>query len=181
MGTLTNLLFFFIIAASKELSKKLDKPNLMTLLSGALVSSGLILRCVNMSILLKINHSKKILFGVISNFVGLTFFYFSFFNDNFLLAFIGSIFVGFGKGMGQVTLMGYLKAFNPLSLGYFSSGVGFSGIFGSSLFIIFNSLGVEEKYYFGVFYPIYLIYYFLFRNLIKLTDTHKIEANINKD
>jgi len=55
---------------------------------------------------------------------------------------VGAMFIGIGKGLSTLTVLGYVKAFSPISVGYFNSGVGFSGIFSIILFIVFKKLEV---------------------------------------
>jgi uncharacterized membrane protein YhhN len=46
----------------------------------------------------------------------------------FVVAVLASSLVGFGQGLGEATVLGFLKGFPSFTVGYVSSGTGFAGL-----------------------------------------------------
>jgi hypothetical protein len=82
------------------------------------------------------------------------------------LALFASVLIGIAQGWGESTVLGFLKGFPEDSIGYFASGLGFSGIFGSGLIILLNAANCQDYmiYLLGtpIVVPYFLSFYWLY-------------------
>ncbi len=60
----------------------------------------------------------------------------------FWLSLVASIMQGSSCALGESTTLGFLKGFPSECVGFFSSGTGFAGIFGTSLLLVLKAAGL---------------------------------------
>jgi len=61
----------------------------------------------------------------------------------FWVSLLASILHGVAAALGESTVLGFLKGFPGITVGFFSSGTGFAGIWGSGLLILLTALKLE--------------------------------------
>lgn len=69
------------------------------------------------------------------------------FNTNkaaFFIALLSSVLFGVGSALGESTTLGFCKGFPSTVVGYFGSGTGFAGIFGSGILLVLKAAGLTN-------------------------------------
>lgn len=136
----------------------------MSFFSSALVFFGMIIKFCNTRFLIKIKHKYKNWATIIIWVISIGFLLLSKFCKVFALSILASVLVGLGTGMGDITVLGFMKCFPPIIISGYSSGTGMSGIVGASLYLIFKSFNVSfTKTVLSLlaFYPVYGLCFFL--------------------
>lgn len=62
----------------------------------------------------------------------------------FSIAILGTLIVGCFTGLGDCTLLGYMKIYPPEILSGYASGTGFAGIFGTLYYLVFKNIHVSN-------------------------------------
>ena len=104
-------------------------------------------RLVNAKFLLKTPHIKRVTFvACVMGFAFLLIATCAFDPDGlelfFWLSLVASVLQGSSCALGESTTLGFLKGFPSECVGFFSSGTGFAGIFGTSLLLILKAAGL---------------------------------------
>ena len=127
---------------------------------------GTVTRVVNATYLIRVQHKTRILVGSI---IGLA----SFglialccaFNDipvMFYLSMLATVLVGIQCSLGESTTLGFLKGFPGETIGFYGSGTGFAGIFGSGSLILLKAIKVSDAMIFLLATPTIVPYFFCF-------------------
>jgi len=61
---------------------------------------------------------------------------------SFAITVLGVVLVGAQQSIGECTIMGFIHLFPSRMVGYFSSGTGLAGIFGSLYFLVLPAFGI---------------------------------------
>lgn len=86
----------------------------------------------------------------------------------FALAIIGSLLVGAFTGLGDCTVLGFMKVFPSIVVSGYASGTGMAGIFGSMYYLLFSSvLNLSMLWIFLILIPLNVVYVLLFVYLLK--------------
>ena len=64
--------------------------------------------------------------------------------------------------MGEATSLGFCKGFPSTTVGFFGSGTGFAGIFGSGILLILKGAGLSDGVIFLIVAPSVIPYFFSF-------------------
>ena len=80
----------------------------------------------------------------------------------FYVSLIASIMIGVQRSIGESTILGFLKGFPGESVGFFSSGTGFAGIFGSGILIILKAINLSDSAIYLIASPTVIPYFLSF-------------------
>ena len=102
------------------------------------------------------------------------------FELSFYLVLLTSVLFGIICSFGGVTLLGFCKGFPGEVIGYFASGTGFAGIFGtSSILLLKSSIHIDESTLFFLMTPLSLAYYLAFHWLHSMKQQYPFISNDN--
>lgn len=80
-------------------------------------------------------------------------------NKNYFWVAVGaSVFTGFATGLGEATIMGFLKSYPPGHVGDVSSGLGFAGLFATVTLLSLKAFGLSNQSIYLVAIPSVAIY-----------------------
>jgi len=91
----------------------------------------------------------------------------------FWFALLCSVVQGAACAIGESSILGFLKGYPGSMIGYFSSGTGFAGIFGTSLLIILAALKIPDWITYLVGVPTVIPYFYAFYWLDKQSKLYK--------
>ena len=80
----------------------------------------------------------------------------------FYLSLVASILIGVQSALGESTMIGFLKNFPGETVGFYGSGTGFAGIFGSGMLIILKAVGLSDAAIYLLASPTLIPYIFSF-------------------
>ena len=80
----------------------------------------------------------------------------------FYFSLIASILIGVQSSLGESTMIGFLKNFPGETVGFYGSGTGFAGIFGSGTLIILKAIGLSDAAIYLIASPTLVPYMFSF-------------------
>ncbi len=63
---------------------------------------------------------------------------------SFYVSLVASVVLGTVSAFGESTVLGFCKGFPSTVVGYFGSGTGFAGVFGSGFILILQSLNLSN-------------------------------------
>lgn len=81
---------------------------------------------------------------------------------SFWMSLVSSIMLGIGCALGESTILGFCKGFPSSTVGYFASGTGFAGIFGSGIILILKAAGLDNGQIFFSVAPCVVPYFLAF-------------------
>jgi CLN3 protein len=62
----------------------------------------------------------------------------------FFIALISSVMLGISSALGEAINLGFIKGFPSEVIGYYGSGTGFAGIFGSGILLLLKAAGLSD-------------------------------------
>ena len=62
----------------------------------------------------------------------------------FYISLVSSVILGTVSALGESTTLGFCKGFPSSVVGYFGSGTGFAGIFGSGIILLLQGVGLTD-------------------------------------
>ena len=80
----------------------------------------------------------------------------------FYLSLVASIMIGVQRSIGESTILGFLKGFPGETVGFFGSGTGFAGIFGSGILIVLKSMKLSDSAIYMIASPTMIPYFIAF-------------------
>lgn len=123
-------------------------------------------RLVNAKFLLNIPHIIRMLFNTVLMALGfLTIALACTYNQyqaSFYVSLVASVFLGIVSSLGESTTLGFCKGFPSSVVGFFGSGTGFAGIFGSGSVLVLNSIGLSDAAIFYIIMPTVIPYFLAF-------------------
>ena len=154
IGLFNNLGYVLVWVSSSDLSKALNKPDLVTVYLIVLQLVNLITRIVHMNFCITVTYKFKVYLYCLLNFVGYISFYLILIHINykdphnvtlsFFLSMLPTIFLGISCTVGEVAMVGYLKKFPSTWISGFSGGTGMAGVSGALIKIIFVLTGTKS-------------------------------------
>ena len=63
---------------------------------------------------------------------------------SFWISLVSSVILGTVSAFGESTTLGFCKGFPSSVVGYFGSGTGFAGVFGSGIILLLQSAGLSN-------------------------------------
>jgi battenin len=81
---------------------------------------------------------------------------------SFYISLLASVVLGTVSAFGESTTLGFCKGFPSTVVGYFGSGTGFAGVFGSGSILILKSLGLDNGTIFFIITPTVIPYILAF-------------------
>ena len=87
---------------------------------------------------------------------------FNHFMTSFYISLASSIILGTVSSLGESTTLGFCKGFPSAFVGYFGSGTGFAGIFGSGIILVLLSFGLSNAHIFYIIAPTVIPYFLSF-------------------
>ena len=86
----------------------------------------------------------------------------------FYLSMFASVMIGIQSSLGESTTLGFLKGFPGETIGFYGSGTGFAGIFGSGTLIVLKAIKLSDAITYLLFAPTLIPYFFCFWWLDKM-------------
>jgi hypothetical protein len=80
----------------------------------------------------------------------------------FYVSLVASVVLGTVSSFGESTTLGFCKGFPSTVVGYFGSGTGFAGVFGSGFILIMKSIGLDNGTIFFIITPTVVPYLIAF-------------------
>ena len=154
LALINNASYIIIVSAANSITALLKKTEYMTLISTNMSISGTIIAIIYTVHIYKYKIEKKVSLCFLFHLFGVIFVLFAISNLNFFFCLIGTIFIGIGNSLGISVYQAYLQEFDQSVHVSFTSGTGFSGVFGAFFYMILNKIGVSDFYVifaFGVF------------------------------
>jgi len=84
---------------------------------------------------------------------------------SFWLSLLSSVILGVGSALGESTTLGFCK-------GYFGSGTGFAGMFGSGIILILKGAGLDNGQIFFIITPTIIPYFLSFWWIYRMKVRH---------
>jgi hypothetical protein len=81
---------------------------------------------------------------------------------SFFLSLVASVFLGTVSAFGESTTLGFCKGFPSTVVGYFGSGTGFAGVFGSGMILALKSADLSNGTIFFCIMPSVIPYFLAF-------------------
>ena len=81
---------------------------------------------------------------------------------SFWLSLVSSVMLGTVSSLGESTTLGFCKGFPSTVVGFFGSGTGFAGVFGSGMILILQSAGLSNGTIFFIIMPSVIPYFLSF-------------------
>jgi battenin len=123
-------------------------------------------RFINAKYLLKVKHSTRMLVNSINMAVGYLIISlactYNQFEASFFISLVASVILGTVSAFGESTTLGFCKGFPSTVVGYFGSGTGFAGVFGSGMILILQSAGLSNGQIFFIIFPSVIPYFLSF-------------------
>ena len=150
----------------------------MGIFSSCLVFFSLFIKLFNSRFLLKIRHKYKIWAVLLISTLADILLIVGMKARIFELTIVATLLIGLGIGLGTCTIFGFMKGFPPLVISGFSSGTGFSGIIGASLYLVFKLYNISLTNTVLALFFFYPLYGLAFYMAIRLKD--KIDCQIEE-
>jgi battenin len=133
-------------------------------------------RIVNGKFLIKVKHLHRIMLNscfMLSGFLIISFA--CTYNQNeasFYLSLLSSVLMGITCALGESTVLGFCKAFPSTIVGFFGSGTGFAGVFGSGIILILKGAGLDDGQIFFAITPAVILYFLAFWWISRIKDKY---------
>ena len=99
---------------------------------------------------------------------------------SFFISLFASVILGTVSALGESTTLGFCKGFPSTVVGYFGSGTGFAGIFGSGMILILQSAGLSDGAIFFIITPTVIPYFLAFWWISRIKAKYPyIEGGVN--
>ena len=123
-------------------------------------------RLINAKFFIKVRHFVRMLINAVYMLIGFVIISlactFTQFSACFYISLVSSIILGTASAFGESTTLGFCKGFPSTIVGYFGSGTGFAGIFGSGSLLLLKSAGLDNAKIFYVMIPTVVLYFLSF-------------------
>jgi len=123
-------------------------------------------RFANAKYLIKVKHLSRMSINSIIMMIGFLLISFACtFNQyeaSFFLSLVSSVLLGTVSAFGESTTLGFCKGLPSTVVGYFGSGTGFAGVFGSGITLILQSAGLDNGKIFFIITPTVVPYFLSF-------------------
>jgi battenin len=105
-------------------------------------------RFINAKYFIKVKHFTRMIINSVNMTIGFLVISFACtFNEyeaSFYFSLVASVVLGTVSSFGESTTLGFCKGFPSTVVGYFGSGTGFAGVFGSGIILILQSAGLSN-------------------------------------
>ena len=91
---------------------------------------------------------------------------------SFWLSLLSSIILGTASALGESTTLGFCKGFPSSVVGFFGSGTGFAGMFGSGIILILKGAGLTNGQIFFIITPTVIPYFISFWWIYRKKEKH---------
>ncbi|KAI6660912.1 Battenin-like [Oopsacas minuta] len=140
LGSINNLSYVIVNSSALVLAASFGKSNLVAVIPWANVGFNLIIKGINTFLLVKVPMHLR--FGVngvlmIIGLLGISF------SPNFYMIIAFILVIGLASGLGESIALEYLQRFDSRLVNAWSSGTGFAGVLGASLYIVFTCIVYE--------------------------------------
>ena len=155
--------------------------NLINLYRSLILFSSLT-RFVNARFLIKMKHLTRMLINSTDMAIGFIVISFACtYNKvvaSFYVSLVASVILGTVSAFGESTVLGFCKGFPSTFVGFFGSGTGFAGVFGSGFILILQSLNLSNGEIFFIMSPACIIYFlsFFWINRMKAKHPYVLEV-----
>ena len=123
-------------------------------------------RFVNAKYFIKVKHFTRMFFNSINMAIGFLVISFACtynqYEASFFVSLFASVILGTVSAFGESTTLGFCKGFPSSVVGYFGSGTGFAGVFGSGMILLLQSAGVSNGNIFFMITPTVIPYFLAF-------------------
>eukprot|EP00331_Platyophrya_macrostoma_P034167 CAMPEP_0176450396 /NCGR_PEP_ID=MMETSP0127-20121128/27121_1 /TAXON_ID=938130 /ORGANISM="Platyophrya macrostoma, Strain WH" /LENGTH=245 /DNA_ID=CAMNT_0017838063 /DNA_START=15 /DNA_END=752 /DNA_ORIENTATION=+ len=194
LGAINNTGYVLVNSSAQSLSKKFDEGQFMGVFQFCLIFFGMFVKFVNSRYLLKIRHVVKIGMVVCLQLSAYTIIGCSTLATEkwgFFVAIFGSMIMGMASSLGEVTIVGFLKGFEPEIISGWGSGTGFAGVFGAGYNLLLRLYHMSDFIVFIAVVPLSGVYFLFFNwlknRMVEATNQTEVmekndaeEANINQ-
>lgn len=181
LGALNNLCVEIVMCYANDLAKSFNHQDIMTVFHSVMLVCAILTRLVNSYLFLNIKHRYKNISTVFVYVLGVIFMFLAYGTKVFVLTLLASFCFGLGTSLGEVTNLGYMKAFPASVSGPYSSGTGLSGLIGTSFYFllkIFKFSIVSTNLVMLMFYPLYILaFIWAIRLRRKLKEIEELEGS----
>lgn len=175
LGLINTLPYATVTTAAKSIADGLDRPQFLPTIYGAAGSATIIAKIVNAVLVNKVHYGYRFLFNsclLVIGSIGIAI------AQNFKRAIFAVVTVGAGNAFGENVALGYLsgQGFDDDLVNAWSSGTGFAGLLGASLFVLAGCIHNEgskrvdlrdlNEWVFLIITPMVLIYLLSFMKII---------------
>lgn len=98
---------------------------------------------------------------------------YNYYEAAFYFALLSSVLHGISTSLGGCTILGFCKGFPSELVGYYSSGTGFAGIFGSGILLLLKEFGLTDNIIFMIVCPSSILYLMSFYWLHKIKQRYQ--------
>ena len=168
LGLLNNTPGVVVLSAAKSISESFNKKDSIGALYWANTALGLVMSILAGSILLRFSTQTKMIAAFLCALIGLTVTAVAT-KVSFELAIVGILFIGIASSLGQATILGYGRFFDPKLVGGWSSGTGGAGIAGTGVYLLLKTvLNLSNLTIFCILIPCAVIYFSAYLVLAKI-------------
>jgi battenin len=123
-------------------------------------------RFINARYLIKVKHLNRMMVNSFNMLIGFLIISFACtyntYKASFFLSLVASVILGTVSAFGESTTLGFCKGFPSTVVGYFGSGTGFAGVFGSGIILLLKSADVSNGTIFFSITPSVVPYFLAF-------------------
>jgi len=178
LGLVNNFGYVIVLSAAKSLAEGFNQNGLIGLMQWANVAFGLLSKFVNMAFFLETSYVKRMILNTLLMGGGMVLTAVST-KVGFELAIVGISIIGTASAFGESVLLGYIKNYDPLLTGAWSSGTGGAGVFGALAYLLLKSVfHLNNLTIFCILAPSALIYFGAFALLYTKYHYKKLYGNV---
>ncbi|CAK83473.1 unnamed protein product (macronuclear) [Paramecium tetraurelia] len=164
-GLINNTGYVLVATSAQSIAKHFDKESFMSAFNFSLIFLSIGMVFMNAKLFIKIQHKKRIYVAISLSAVSFIIIAVCTTIEQdyaFYISLLGATLCGCMQSFGEATMLGYSKSFSSSLIGFWSSGTGFAGIFGSGFFLVLRALKFTDFWIFITAIPFLLIYLYNF-------------------
>lgn len=144
--------------AAQDIAHQFKKDSLMGSFNLSLIFFSIFIVMMNANFLINFPHKIRMQYILLLSFISYVILGIWYNCDSFIfstsvdyqwafyLALVGSTLQGCACTLGEVTMLGYIKNFSPDLIGFWGSGTGSAGLFGSGMYIGLLAINVPKLF-----------------------------------
>lgn len=168
IGCLNNSGYVLVLSSAQSLAHRYNADDFMAVFTFSMAVINVLLTLLNSRYLIKIKYSTRIgwtlilstaAYSVISASTRINSLF------GFIVTILGVIIMGFSFTLGELSMLGFLKDFDPDIVNGWSAGTGFAGLFATSLNLVLRLFNFPDYLIFLIMIPSNIIYWEAFTYL----------------
>lgn len=156
LGTINNLFYVIVNSAAQSICEDFHEESLIGIILWCNVGSGFLVRGLNV-LLEKVSFRIRILANGLVMLLGMIALAISKW-VGFWFALTAIVFVGGTSNFGESALLGFMRFFDPETVGGWSSGTGAAGVLGAAIYMVLHGVGMSNLAIFLVTAPLSVVY-----------------------